>query len=117
MHCTFLFFSFICISFVRTLFLSFLLSLSLSLSFSLLLMAPKKSVPSKSPICHGSSSSSSFPPESLRFCDEKARDDFFENFYDQVIHSERQVILSNFSNTPLPCVLSSQEWASLREKP
>ena len=68
------------------------LSLSLSLSFSLLLMAPKKSVPSKSPICRGSSSSSSFPPESLRFCDEKARDDFFENFFDQAIHSKRQVI-------------------------
>ena len=64
---------------------------SLSLSFSFLIMAPKKSIPSKIPIRRGSSSSSC-PLESIRFRDEKARDDFFENFFDQAIHSKRQVI-------------------------
>ena len=79
---------------------------SLSLSrFSFLLMAPKKSVPSKNSIRRcGPSSSSSAPslPNFVRFHDEKAKDDFFENFSNWVIHSERQVILSNFSDTSLP---------------
>ena len=97
--------------FVVTLFLSFL-----SLSFSLLIMAPKTSIPSKNSIHHGSSSSS-FPPDSVRFHDEKARVDFSENFSDQAIHSECQVILSGFPNTPLPVAISFRGWASLYEKP
>ena len=56
-------------------------------------MAPKESVPSKNPIRHlNSSSSSSFAPfllDLVRFHDEKARDDFFENFSDRAIHSKR----------------------------
>ena len=90
---------------------------SLSLSFSLLVMALKKSIPSKNPILRGSSSSSSTPSNSIQFCDEKACDDFFENFSNQVIHLECQVILSNFPDTPLPDAFSSQGWASLCEKP
>ena len=84
-----------------------LLSLSL---IGLLLMAPKKSVPSKNPIIRcGSSSSSSapFPSNSIHFRDKKARDDFFKNFSDWVIHSERQVILANFSDTSRLGALSS----------
>ena len=88
------------------------LSLSLSLSrFSFLLMAPKKSGPSKNSIRRcGPSSSSSAPslPNFVRFHDEKAKDDFFENFSDWVIHSERHVILSNFSDTSLPDEFRSQ---------
>ena len=68
---------------------------SISLSpFSFLLMAPKKSVPSKNPIrrrgSYSSSSSSSPPsiPNSMRFRDQKARNDFFENFSNRAIHSE-----------------------------
>ena len=34
-----------------------------------------------------------------------------------MIHSERQVILSDFPHTPLPGAISSQGWASLCEKP
>ena len=89
-------------------------SLSLSLSFSLLAMAPKKFVPSKNPICRGSYSS---PSDTVPFCDEKAQDDFFENFSNRTIHSERQVILSDFLDTPLPGAFSSRGWASLCEKP
>ena len=63
-------------------------SLSLSLLISLLVMEPKKSVPSENLIRHDSSSSS-FPSDSIWFCDEKARDDFFENFSNWVIHLER----------------------------
>ena len=79
-----------------------------SLSFSLLVMAHKKFVPSKNLICHGSFSSSSTPSNSIRFRDEKARDDFFENFFDRTIHSKCQVILSEFPNTSLPGAFSSQ---------
>ena len=93
-------------------FSSLSLSLSLSLSrFSFLLMAPKKSVPSKNSIRRcGPSSSSSAPslPNFVRFHDEKAKDDFFENFSDWVIHSECHVILSNFSDTSLPDEFRSQ---------
>ena len=73
-----------------TLWLSSLsLSLSLSLSFSLFVMALKKSVLSKNLIHRGSSSSSSsFPSDSVRFCDDKARDDFSDNFFDRAIHLE-----------------------------
>ena len=61
-------------------------SLSLSLLISLLVMEPKKSVPSENLIHRGSSSS--FPFDSIWFRDEKARDDFFENFSNRIIHSE-----------------------------
>ena len=79
-------------------------------------MAPKKSVPSKNLIHHGSSSSS-FPPDSVKFRDEKKRNDFFENFSDWEIHSEHQVILSDFLGTHLPSAISSRGWASLCDKP
>ena len=42
---------------------------------------------------------------------------FDENFFGQVIHSERQVILSNFSNMPLPSAFKSRGWVYLCEKP
>ena len=45
---------------------------SLSLLFSLLVMAPKKFVPSKNPIRRGSSSSSSTPSDFVQFRDKKA---------------------------------------------
>ena len=55
---------------------------------SFLTMATKKFGPSKNPIrCCGSSSSSSSILDSVRFRDEKTKDDFFENFSDWAIHS------------------------------
>ena len=71
-------------------------------------MAPKKSIPSKNLIsCHGSSSSPSLSSKD-RFRDSKSQKHFKENFYGQLIHSERQVILSDFSDTPLSDAFSSQ---------
>ena len=61
--------SFLCLK-VSTMLLFF----SLSLLFSLLIMAPKNFIPSKNLIRHGSSSSS-FPPDSIWFRDEKAHSD------------------------------------------
>ena len=86
------FFSFLCLTFYFDSTSSFsvslclCLSLSLSLSFSLLIITPKKFVLSKNPVHRGSSSSSSFPFDSIQFHDEKARYDFFENFFDRTIH-------------------------------
>ena len=42
---------------------------------------------------------------------------FDENFFGQVIHSERQVILSNFSDMPLSGAFRSWGWVYLCEKP
>ena len=82
-------------------------------------MASKKSIPSKKPISRYGSSSSSFPSilDSVRFHDEKAKQDFYDNLFDRAIHLEHQVILSNFPDTPLPSVFSSWGWASLCEIP
>ena len=42
---------------------------------------------------------------------------FDDKFCDKVVHSERQVILSDFSDTPLPVAFSTQGWESLYKKP
>ena len=75
----------------------FSLSLSLSLSFSLFIMTLKKFVSSKNSIHRGSSTFY----DSVQFHDEKARDVFFENFSDWVIHLKCWVILFDFPKTPL----------------
>ena len=64
-------------------------------------------------------SRTSFDPTSLHiwFHDEKARKDFLENFSNCGIHSERHVVLLNFSNTTLPTVIHSWGWESLCEIP
>ena len=80
-------------------------SILLSLSFSLLIMAPKNTVPSKNSIRRGSSSSS-FPFDFVWVHDEKTRNDFFENFYDRAIHSEHHVILSDSWTLLYPVLLA-----------
>ena len=93
------------------------LFLSFSPSYVSCVMASKyKSTPSWNPLRFGASSSSapSDPiPSHVRFRDEKAKSDFFENFSRRGIHSKRQVILSNFSDTDLPTVINSRGWESL----
>ena len=93
------------------------LSSSLFVSYISCIMAPKrKSTLSRNPHRFEASSSSSPSeptPSHIRFRDEKAKLDFFENFSWRGIHLERQVILSNFSNTDLPTVIHSSGWESL----
>ena len=79
-------------------------------------MAPKrKSTLSLNLFCSGVSSSSPFDPtpSHVWFHDEKAKSNFSENFSRRGIHSERQVVLSDFSNTNLPTVIYSRGWESL----
>ena len=107
------FISFLLILTVFGTFLRLSLSLSLSLLISLL-MAPKKRkyTPSQNPLRSRASSSSSVDPtpSHVKFRDNKARKHFSENFSRWDIHSERQVVLSNFSNTDLPTVIYSRSW-------
>ena len=83
-------------------------------------MAPKrKSNPTQNPFHFESSSSSNLPVPLLhvRFHNEKAYQDFFENFSKRGVHPKRHVILLDFSDTPLPDVFHTQGWESLCEIP
>ena len=70
-------------------------SMCLFLSFSLVyvscVVAPKrKSTPSRNPLHSEASTSSNHTPSHVRFRDEKAKSDFFQNFSRQGVHLERQ---------------------------
>ena len=90
------------------------LSLSLSFLFTLVVsMAPKhKSTPSWNSFRSRESSSSDPTPSSIRFCDEDARKDFSKNFSRRGVHSERRVILADFTDTDLPNLIHSRGWES-----
>ena len=71
-------------------------------------MAPKrKSTPSQNPLLSGASSSDPTPSH-VKFRDEKAKLDFSENFSRCGIHSKRQVVLLDFSDTDLLTVIHSR---------
>ena len=93
----------------------------LSLSFFLLdslRMAPKhKSAPSQNPLRSRASSSSDPTPSHVKFRDDKARQNFSENFSKHGIHSKCHIILSDFSDTDLPTIIHRWGWESLCEIP
>ena len=92
----------------------FCVFLSLPLSFVSCSMTPKwKSTPSLNPLHSGASTSSDSIPSHIRFCDDKARKDFLENFSQRGIHLGCQVILSDIFDTDLPTVIYSRGWESL----
>ena len=118
----FIHFSCIRISFLFVLFVFYVVMCSLSLSPTLIdcAMAPKacKSTMARNSLGSGSSSSSyPIPLLHVRFRDEKAQNDFLENFQKHGIHLERQVILSDFFNTPLFSVIRIYGCKSLLERP
>ena len=81
-------------------------------------MAPKrKSTPAQNPLHSDASSSSDSAPLSSLFRDDDAHKEFSENFSRRGIHSERQVILTNFADTDLPSIIHSREWESLCDVP
>ena len=99
-------------------FLIVILSLPLYLFTIVVSMAPKrKSTPARNPLCFGASSSSDPTLTHIRFCDDDAFKAFLENFSRRGIHSERQVILSDFVDTDLPSVIHSRGWESLCDVP
>ena len=87
--------------------------LSFSLVYINCVMAPKrKSTSSRNLLRFGASTSSNLTPSHVRFRDEKAKSDFFENLSRKGIHLECQVTLSDFSDTNLPTVIHSRDWKS-----
>ena len=81
-------------------------------------MAPKrKSTPAWNPLHSGASSSFDPTLSHIRFCDDDAFKAFSENFSRWGIHSERQVILSDFADTNLPFVIHNRGWESLCDIP
>ena len=72
-------------------------------------MTPKrKSTPARNPLRSSASLSSDPSPSNVWFCDDDAFKAFLENFYRHDIHSECQVILSDFTDTDLPSVIHNR---------
>ena len=81
-------------------------------------MTPKhKSTPARNSLRFGASSSTDPSPSIVRFRDDDAFKAFSENFPRRGIHSECQVILSDFANTDLPFIIHSRGWESLCDVP
>ena len=81
-------------------------------------MAPKcKSTPIWNLLRSGASSSSDPSSSNVRFRDDDAFKAFSENFSRRGIHSERQVILSDFADTDLPSIIHSRGWETLCDVP
>ena len=70
----------------------------------------RKSTPARNPLRSGASSSSDPSPSNIRFHDDDIFKAFSENFSRRGIHSECQVILSDFTDTNLPSVIHSRGW-------
>ena len=99
-------------------FLIIFLSLLLFLFTLVVFMAPKrKSTPVRNPLRSSASSSSDPSPSNVRFRDDDAFKAFSENFSRRGIHSECQVVLSNFADIDLPSVIHSRGWESLCDVP
>ena len=73
----------------------------------------RKSTPARNPLRSGASSSSDPSPSNVWFHDDDIFKAFSENFSRRGIHSECQVVLSDFANTDLPSVIHSRGWDSL----
>ena len=73
-------------------------------------MAPKrKSTPTWNPLHFEASLSFDSAPLSLQFRDDDAHKAFSENFSRRGVHSEHQVILTDFADTDLTTVIHSWE--------
>ena len=81
-------------------------------------MAPKhKSTLARNALQSGAFSSSDPSPSNVRICDDDAFKVFLENFFRRGIHSERQVVLSDFVDTNFPSVIHNKGWESLCDVP
>ena len=81
-------------------------------------MAPKrKSTPARNLLRSSASSFSDPSPSNVRFRDDDNFKAFSENFSRRGIHSEHQVILSDFANTNFPSVIHSRGCESLCDVP
>ena len=67
----------------------------------------RKSTTAQNPLRSDASSSTDPSPSNVRFRDDDAFKAFSENFSRRGIHSEHQVVLSDFTDTDLPSVIHS----------
>ena len=94
------------------------LSLPLFLFTLVVSMAPKrKSAPARNPLRSDASSSFDPTPSHIRFRDDDAFKAFSENFSRWGIHSEHQVIFTDFANADLSSIIHSRGWESLCDVP
>ena len=77
----------------------------------------RKSTPTRNPLRSGASSSTDPSLSIVRFRDDDTFKAFLKNFSRRGIHSERQVILSDFADTDFPFVIHSRGWESLCDVP
>ena len=103
---------------VGTFLIVILFFLPLNLFMLVVSITPKrKSIPAQNPLRSGASSSTDPSPSTVRFRDDDAFKAFSENFSKRGIHSERQVVLSDFADTDLPSVIHSRGWESMCDVP
>ena len=100
---------------IRTFFSIYLILLMLLGTFLIVLLC--KSTLARNLLHSGASSSSDPSLSNVRFRDDDAFKAFSENFSRRGIHSERQVVLSDFANTDLSSVFHSKVWESLCDVP
>ena len=114
-HAFVLFFQYICYIWnCLGLFWLFFLSFPLFLFTLVVSMASKcKSTQAQNPLHSGASSSFDLTLSHIRFRDDDAFKAFSGNFSRWGIHSECQVILSDFADIDLPSVIHSRGWESL----
>ena len=94
------------------------LFLPLNLFTLVVSVAPKrKSTPARNPLRSDASLSTDPSPSNVRFRDDDALKEFSENFFRRGIHSEHQVILSDFADTDFPSIIHSRGWKSLCDVP
>ena len=90
------------------------LFLPLNLFTLVVSMAPKcKSTPAWNSFHSGVSSSTDPSPSNVQFRDDDAFKAFSENFSRRGIHSERQVVLSDFTDTDLPFIIHNRRWVTV----
>ena len=77
----------------------------------------RKSSLARNPLHSGASSFTDPSPSIVQFRDDDAFMAFLENFSRRGIHSERQVILSDFVDTDLLSVIHSRGWESMCDVP
>ena len=90
------------------------LFLPLNLFTLVVSMAPKrKSTPARNSLRFDASSFTDHSPSTVWFHDDDAFKAFSKNFSRRGIHSEHQVVLSDFADIDLPSVIHSRGWESL----
>ena len=81
-------------------------------------MAPKrKSTPARNSLRSDASSFTDHSPSTVWFRDDDAFKAFSKNFSRRGIHSEHQVVLSDFADIDLPSVIHNRGWESLCNVP